>query len=529
MTIRQAFMLIWLYLKLSIRSRTLLYLFTCLIFLLSIPIAILWIKGILGIITQMILTLLPETVHLIFSSVFWFWLLLPFFVKVRYASAEGYHHLYLYPLDFRRFYALNLVAGVMDLPVLIMLPILAVVPIGLGLAAHLSTLVLSLIVIVSFVFISFLFIQLVGFLLKMAFASRRWLRILYGCAFVSLIALSFLPAMLNVRNLAIRPGRLDLSLYPPVLPYTLAANALMHLHEGDISYVFRISLPFMGAYLVALGYLAYRLALKIYLGGVQARSKCIDLRRASLFERVEKVIEKLCFFLPAESRAFLAKDMVYLMRWNTLKVSYILLLVISLVVPWSHSNDPFSCIYWRMWLVMLYPITFSLNMFGIDGAAVRHYFVAPISSRNIVIVKSCTGLVHAGISLIIFAVALLIDRGYRPDYLQYLSLIAFSIGGILVLNMLGGRASILHPMTIQIREVWGRTSNLTLYAIIVYIIAVTYMSVATALCLGKDQNVVLASAWGFVMVVSVFYVRFHSNMAKFLENHKEQLLMSLRE
>jgi len=386
-------------------------------------------------------------------------------------------------------------------------------------------------------FVSLLLVQLVGFLLEMAFLSHRWLRILYAGASIGLIALFLLPTTLIIpmvlKHPAIFPEGLNPSLHLPVLPSTLAANALVHIHEGDISYVFRVSLPFLGVYLIASGYLAYRLAVKIHLGGAQAGGRRIGLRKSSLLERTENIVEKLCFFLPPEAKALLVKDLVYLMRWNALKVSYPVFVVILFVYPWSNQDAPFFFFCGRMFLFVLYLVnSFSLNAFGMDGAAVHHCFIAPTSGRDIIVVKNCTQLVHAGAFLIAFAISLLVGRGHKPTYPQYLSSIAFSIGGILILHMLGGKVSILHPMTIQIRKVWGRTSSGSLFhALIAGFTAFAYVAGAASLCSGyfwKDQNMVLALAWGFVGVVSILYIRSSSPMGKFLENHKEHLLMSLQ-
>lgn len=398
------------------------------------------------------------------TGVFLLWLLIPFLIGARYASTGELDRLFAFPIHMARWYALNLMWGLTDPLIFLFAPAFVWLLYGMGLLEHPGTCVISLLTLLLFVLTTIACAQWIGHLLQAIVARRRASKVFHVCV--------WMVSVLGIAGLVIATlrARAPFALWSKIaglgvlrlLPSSLAADALVHLHLGDtVGFLFPLST--LVVYLVLVGWFGYRLFLKTYLEGVGPIAKRTDLDRSDALERMERRLDRMFPFLRPEVRVCIAKDLVYLTRWNVFKVFYPLSLVaysgFLLYRLRTQGNPSEALCMWIPFVIMMtlpFAWPLPLNVFGVEGAGLRHYFIAPVPRRTVFVTKNAGMLLVNGpfmCSLLLLLFVVFRDTLAGMDWLW---ITAFTVYALFVWMAVGNVVSVLYPKTIDIKRFWGR-------------------------------------------------------------------------
>ena len=422
--------------------------------------------GTLGTLVQMMLhaarMLAAVLARPMLTGVFLLWVLIPFLAGTRYASTGELDRMFAFPIRMGRWYALNVLWALTDPLIFLFAPAFLWLLYGMELLERPGTCVLSLLIVLLFVLTTIAFVQWIGHLLQAILTRRRASKVFPVCAWtVFLLGIAGLViAALRASDPFALLSRITGLGVLRILPSSLAADALVHLHRGEaVELLFPLSTLLV--YLVLVGRFGYRLFLRIHLEGIGPVAKRPALDRSHALEQVDGRLDRVFSFLRPEARVFLAKDLVYLARWNLFKFMYpyTLLGYLALLVYFSHTGGRESLCVWipfSIVMMVLSGLPPALNVFGIEGAGARHHFIAPVSRKTAFVTKNViTFLANAVFVFSFLLLSFVVFRDIVGD-IHWLWLAAFALYVQLACIGIGNVLSVLYPKAIDFKRFWAR-------------------------------------------------------------------------
>lgn len=323
-------------------------------------------------------TFLVIFLHFILLFVFLFWISTSLVYGAKSAFISDITKFLIYPIPPWHIYLLNLVAGLLDLRMFIVTSIFFGMAFALRLMEELLLTLLWFVILIIFSLVTVALIQLMDCVLHLGLNRRRWLIVLGALGSIFLV--------LVVKGDSFDP--VNILKYLLFLPSGLAADGLLSLHRGDYARFFSLSLSGLLAYLGAVGYLDYRLAVRVRTTGTQEGAE----KRLNLLEVIEGLVAHIFPILPDETIAFVAKDMIYTIRNNRIRLSYAFVLLFTIyLISTLHSHsigDPeFFILTLLIASTFMIPSAFAPNFFAFEGTGIKNYFIAPLKTVTIVQTK----------------------------------------------------------------------------------------------------------------------------------------------
>ncbi len=173
--------------------------------------------------------------------------------------------------------------------------------------------------------------------------------------------------------------------------------------------------------------------------------------------------------------------------------------------------------------------TFSYNSFGLEGAGVQFYFLAPVRIRDVVFAKNLLNFLLAGVEVALTFAVVSYLAGLPP--LSYaISTVLWAGATMLLTTIVGNRRAITTPKKIAVGRVANKqVSQLSaLIAMGILLGSAALAAVPVALALYLKQDWFLLPVFGSLAAAVVyFYRRSLASLDQFALDHREELFTEL--
>lgn len=354
-----------------------------------------------------------------------------------------------YPVSTLQFAWVNVFTQLLDFGPILLFPFLFMTVLLMG-VVNFFEISLSLLAILIF----FLTVILVVSIARLVI-NRRSGPILQLVILAVLLAISFAAAENRgiISQIFSESGFNKLHSYLQFLPSTAFVDMLYYLKIGDTS-KFMIS-TFELLLMLLCCFLLYVYFLRI-IGSERKTKKLHSARRRSarnIFLQLDVILRKLNSPGSDSLIAFMSKDLIYFLRSRRLLVWYFLFYAGAIILSISPFDSYFKCLLMTNFAVLTF-VPLASNQFAFDGAGVKRYFLAPLSTRQVFVQKDA--IVSSFVILLSFPIFSWAFLKANLPTVQFLTIVMIFLYNLTMAILLGNFFSIYYPMRVSLKGVTGQ-------------------------------------------------------------------------